>query len=468
MAEISCDVAIIGAGTAGLAAERNARSHGARTLLIDEAFAGTVCATVGCMPSKLLIAAAHAAAAVRKSARFGIDAGAITIDGARVMKRVRAERDRFVADTKDTIAEIPEQSRIKARARFTDTCRLALDDGRTVVAQSVVIAAGSHPVIPGPFHDLGDRALSNRTVFELETLPGRLAVVGAGPIGLEIAQAMGRLGVRVTLFEVGDRLGGVADDDVHEVLHAALAEDIDIHLGVEVEPEREGERVRLRWSGAGRGEDVFDAVFLATGRPPSLAGLDLDRAGLELGEDGVPAFDRTTMQCGSAPVFIAGDANGDAPILHEAAREGAIAGRNAATFPTVAASRRATPFSLIFTDPPVAEIGEAPGEAAATGCVDFGSQGRARIAAEERGILRLGGDAAGRLTGAALCAPGGEHLAHHIAWAVMRGDTASALLAMPFYHPTLEEGLRTALQNLCRSVSVPMPDDQDAAGAPGG
>ena len=138
-----CDVAIVGAGTAGLAAERAARSNGASTLLIDPEYRGTTCATVGCMPSKLLIAASHAAHAARSTDMFGISVAEVSIDGKAVMQRVRDERDRFARLTRDNIADIPEGVRLTGRAKFLAPDCLGLDDGRRIEADSIVIATGS-------------------------------------------------------------------------------------------------------------------------------------------------------------------------------------------------------------------------------------------------------------------------------------------------------------------------------------
>lgn len=204
--DLTCDVAVIGAGTAGIAAERAARKAGARTLLIDPEFRGTLCANTGCMPSKLLIAASHAAHAARRAPVFGVHPGDPVIDGPAVMARVRAERDRFVDFTRETFDDLPEGTAVRARARFVGPSELMLDDGRRVQARAVVIATGSQAQIPEPFRDLGPRILTNETIFELPDLPDSLAVIGGGPIGLELAQAMGRLGVPVTLFDQGTRL----------------------------------------------------------------------------------------------------------------------------------------------------------------------------------------------------------------------------------------------------------------------
>lgn len=181
-ADLDCDVAVIGAGTAGLAAERAARRQGARTLLIDDRWAGTTCASVGCMPSKLLIVAGEAHHAVRRAGTFGIAVGSVSVDGAAVMARVRRERDQFVAATKEGFAKLPEGVAQQATARFVAPDRLQLSNGKTISARSVIIATGSYPLVPEPFDALGERALTNETIFELPDLPRSLAVIGTGPV----------------------------------------------------------------------------------------------------------------------------------------------------------------------------------------------------------------------------------------------------------------------------------------------
>ena len=463
-----CDVAVIGAGTAGLAAERSARAGGAKTLLIDVNFAGTLCATFGCMPSKLLIAAAAAAHAARRALVFGVRVGAVDVDGASVMRRLQAERDGFVASTLASIHDLPDGIRIKAKARFTGPDTLALDNGDSVTAGAIVIATGAYPLVPEPFAALGDLALTNRTVFEMVDLPRSLAVIGGGAVGLEIAQAMARLGVQTVLFDQGQTLAGAKDSAIQHAVEKAMRAEFTLHLGVEVAATRQGDKVQIDWSGNSHGTQVFDKVLVATGRPPEMKGLDLDKAGLKLDDHGVPCFDPETLQCGDAPVFMAGDANGDRPVLHEASDEGAIAGRNAATYPDVTKAARNPMLAITFTDPPLASLGDAPDANSVTGCADYGDQGRAKVEARAMGLVQLyAAKADGRLTGAELFAPGADHMAHLLIWAIKRGETAAGLLEMPFYHPTLEEGLKPALRAICDTCGVPVSADEDA-GSPSG
>ena len=465
---LRCDVAVIGAGTAGLAAERAARSNGASTLLIDPNFNGTTCATVGCMPSKLLIAASHAAHAARSSGQFGIELRDVRIDGKAVMHRVRTERDRFVRLTQESFDEIPDGVRLRGLAKFVDAGTLSLDDGRIIEAGSIVIATGSSPSVPDAFAKLGNRILTNETIFDLEDLPCSLAVIGSGSIGLELAQAMAKLGVEVTLFDNGNRLGGVRCDKVHAALKTVIEDDLRLFLDVELKPSAFDDGIRIEWSGDSSGDANFDYALIATGRPPNLDSLNLAATGLVLNEHGVPEHDRETMRCGDSAIFLAGDAGHDLPLLHEASHDGAIAGRNAVAFPASIKADRFIAFSITFTSPPVARIGKSEDDGVITGTAEFTDQGRARVEGVNQGVLTLYAAAPdGRLIGADLFTPASEHLAHIIAWAVQNGQTATQLLSMPFYHPTIEEGLKSALRTICGATPLALPTDQDQ-GTPSG
>lgn len=460
------DVAVLGAGTAGLAAERHARRNGARTLLIDPDFAGTTCATVGCMPSKLLIAAGEAADGVRRAGEFGISAEP-HVDGRAVMARLRRLRDDFAQGVREDIAALPDGTCIRACARFEAPGVLALNNGERVEARSVVIATGARSALPAPYEAVAEHVLTNATIFELEALPDTLGVIGAGPLGLEMAQAMHRLGVQVELFDAGKRLAGLPEE-TSAALFDILTQEFPMHLGCKPDPAPHEDGVALHWSG---GEARFDKILLAAGRPPNLESLALENAGLELDDHGTPHFDPATMQCGDAPVFIAGDANHHRPLLHEASQEGTIAGRNASAYPDLRRAARKVPLSIAFTHPAAAVVGMVPerGDSAhVTGQVDYSDQGRAVVMGQAHGIARLhAGASDGRLVGASLCAPGGEHLAHLLAWLIQKDVTASEALDLPFYHPTLEEGLKTALQQICERCGEPRPWQRDDDSLPG-
>lgn len=451
------DVLILGAGTAGLSALREVRKRTDDFVLVNAGPLGTTCARVGCMPSKVLLEAANAFHARTRLDTFGIrGAGALSADLPAVLRRVRELRDFYVSGVLEATADLGERL-VAGRARLLDANTVQVGD-RRLRAKTIILATGAHPVVPAAWRAFGDRVLTTDTLFEQADLPRRIGVVGLGAIGVELAQALARLGLQVTAFSRSPRLAGLDDDKVNATLRALLAEEFTLHTGAEVTlSERDG-GLRLQ---AGDAAAEVDAVLVAMGRRPNLDDIGLEALGLARDERGLPPFDPGTLRVGDLPIFIAGDVNGHAPILHEAADEGFIAGRNA-LLDAPERYRRRTPLGIVFSDPGTAFVGrrfrDLPADAV-VGEVDFTRQGRARAAQRNQGLLRVyAARADGRLLGAQLCAPSGEHLAHLLALAIERGLTVFELLRMPFYHPVVEEGLRTALRGVARAVGGEVPD----------
>jgi dihydrolipoamide dehydrogenase len=456
MNTLETDVAIIGAGTAGLAAYRAAIKSGKRVLMIEGGPYGTTCARVGCMPSKLLIAAAEVAHTAQHLGPFGVHIeGRVHINGKEVMDRVRRERDRFVGFVLDGIENIPAEHKLRGYARFVSANVLQVDEHTRIKTTSVVIATGSSPSIPPPFKDLGDRLIINDDVFNWHDLPKRVVVFGPGVIGLELGQALARLGVTVRVFGVSGSLAGLTDLSIRQTAKKVFQQEFYLDPDARVlHTKRVSDEVEVRYVKLDNSECVerFDYALVATGRRANLGGLGLEQAGITVGAQGVPAFDRTTMQIGELPVFIAGDVNNDVPLLHEAADEGQIAGENAARFPDVRTGLRRTPLAVVFTDPQIAMVGQGPDKLVAgsfvVGAVDFTGQGRSRVILKNKGVLHVYADTGSRrFVGAQMVGPSAEHLAHLLAWSVQQSLTIDQMLGMPFYHPVIEEGLRTALRD---------------------
>ena len=461
MKTVKVDVAVIGAGTAGLSARRAAMKAGASTLLIEDGPHGTTCARVGCMPSKLLIAAADAAHAAHHAEGFGVHIDGVRIDAEQVMKRVRSERDRFVSFVLRDVEAIPDEEKLQGKARFVSDNVLEVDQHTRVEARSVVIATGTRPIIPAQYVPLGDRAIVNDDVFEWETLPESVLVIGAGVIGLELGQALSRLGVRTRILQRSRRLGGLRDPAVLDSAIECFQQELDICLEAAIlDVRRVGNEAEVRYQLPGKPEVVerFDYVLLAAGRSPNLESLNLENTSAELDERGRPEFDAATLRVGDTPIFIAGDVNGMRPLLHEAADDGRIAGANAANYPKgIDSPARRAALSIVFTDPQLAAAGlrfnELPDDVA-IGEVDFSNQGRSRIMLKNRGKLRVYAKQGTEVfLGAEMAGPGMEHISHLLAWAVQQELTVQQMLAMPFYHPVVEEGLRTALQVLAKELA---------------
>lgn len=457
----SRDVVVIGSGTAGLNAVSELRSAGCDWLLVESGPYGTMCAREGCMPSKLLIAAAERARAVRDAGTFGIRVNDWQVDGAAVLERLRSLRDEFVDGMVVKTEELPSENRLRGAARFLDAGRLDVD-GEEISARAFVIATGSKPFIPKPFLAVRDRLWTSGDVFELESLPQSLAVIGTGAIGIELGQAMQALGVDIQFFSNGPAIGILTDPELQAGLQALLRDDHRFHLDAAIHTVvDDAGRLKLGWTRTD-GTDaqaVFDRVLVAAGRRPNVADLGLERCGLPLDENGLPIVDEQTMQWAESGIFVAGDANDHRPLLHEASDEGRIAGRNAARFPDTMTEKRRTPLAIVFSHPQMATVGKIWKELASgdfvTGEVSFARQGRARVIGENHGALRVyASKRNGRILGAEMFAPQAEHLAHLLALAIERRMRVSEMLAMPVYHPVLEEGMRTALRRTLSSIDA--------------
>ncbi len=463
MRTIYTNVAVIGAGTAGLAAYRAARAEGSTAVIIEGGPYGTTCARVGCMPSKLLIAAAEAAHAANHAAPFGIAVGSVHVDGEAVMARVRRERDRFVGFVVDGVEALPAEDRLVGYARFVDDGLLQVGDHTRVRAASVVIATGSRPTVPEVLNGVGDRVVVNDDVFAWATLPRSVAVMGPGVIGLELGQALARLGVRVSVYGGRGSVGQLTDPSLMDAARAIFGDAFHFEpSGTMLSATRVDDGVMLRYRrvDGSTTEAIYEYVLAATGRHPDVGDLGLANTSIELGEYGVPRFDPHTLQVRGHPVFIAGDANGILPLLHEAADEGRAAGRNAARYPHVVKINRRAPLAIVFSDPQIALVGarhrELPADTFVTGEISFEDQGRSRVMLRNRGRAHVYVDrTTRRFVGAEMLGPSAEHIGHLLAWSLQMGLTVDAMLAMPFYHPVVEEGLRTALRDAVAKLGAP-------------
>lgn len=461
------DTIIIGAGTAGLAALREVRKRTDRYLIVNEGPWGTTCARVGCMPSKALIEAANAFHRRHTFETFGIrGAQGLTADIPAVLQRVRALRDDFVAGALKATDDLGGAS-LSGRAVLLGPHTVDVG-GVHYHADSIIIATGTRPVVPEEWLAFGDRILTTDTLFEQPTLGPRVAVIGMGAIGVELSQALARLGLEVAAFTTGHRLGGLSDPTLNAELAALLKKEMVLHTHAKAELREVSGGIEVR-SGANR--VVVDHVIAAMGRTPNIEHLGLETLGEPLDPRGMPKVDPQTQQIGKLRVFLAGDANDYAALLHEGSDEGHIAGMNALAAEPTRFVRR-TRLSIVFSDPNVAVVGvpfaQLDPAHTVVGAVDFDNQGRARAAQRNHGRLCVYADkGSARLLGAEMCAPDGEHLAHLLALAIEQKLTVHQLLGTPIYHPVLEEGLRTALRNAARHLPAVSESDLAACTAIG-
>ncbi|MEK9696323.1 MAG: dihydrolipoyl dehydrogenase [Candidatus Poseidoniales archaeon] len=458
------DVVVIGAGSAGMTAYRTVKKAGKSCILIENNLYGTTCARVGCMPSKLLIAAAEAAHAVEHSHQFGVEAGVYEVNRSAVMKRVRTERERFVKFVTDDVYSFPDEDRVLGEYGFIDDHTLeGFHSGEKIHGDRFIIATGTSPFILPVFSNIRDVILDNEDLFNFHTLPKSLAVIGTGAIGLEIGQAMTRLGVRTSVFGIQKLIGMISDPEVLDIANQIFHREIDLHNDVKIYesskeyPENGFEKqIRISWKDRDeKFSEVYEHVLSATGRISNFEKLNLHNTSLDYSNRKLK-FDLDTLQCfhengEPSHVFVAGDVTGDRMILHEAIDEGRAAAENAISNVVQKRFSR-SPLSVIFTDPNIAMVGSRYVDLEegkfVTGKVSYENQGRSRVILQNRGAAHLYfSKASKRFLGAEIIGPRAENLGHLLAWAHQMSMNVDQMLSMPFYHPVIEESIRTALRN---------------------
>lgn len=450
--------AIVGAGTSGLTALGAIRKITEDFVIINGGHYGTTCARVGCMPSKALIHSANHFYESQHFSEMGINgAQSLEVDQATVMQRVRAFRDRFTGGIIGSTTENLGDKRIDGYAKFIGENLLEVN-GEQIHAERIILATGSTPVVPAPWKAIGDKLLTSDEIFELDVLPKRVAVIGLGVIGLELGQAMARLGCKVTGVEMLETVGALSSAQAIAEAKELFSKEMELHLGVAADlslnPENENE-VLVKM---GDKTVVVDAVLASLGRRPNLASLDLPAGGIAVDERGMPSFDLHSAQIEDKPVFIAGDLNGFRPILHEAGDEGRIAVFNAIHYPEIARFERKTSLGVAFTDPQIALIGERisqidPENTVSTVFELARNNGRAIVNGTDKGVMVLAADKTSKqLVAAELFVPDAEHMGHMLAWVMQQKLTVLEILRLPFYHPVMEEALQSALRNLAKQL----------------
>ncbi|MCO4847862.1 MAG: FAD-dependent oxidoreductase [Yoonia sp.] len=342
------DVAIIGAGTAGLLA----RAEGAKVTdsyrVFDPGPLGTTCARTGCMPSKAFLQPAHdyhrRAAFAALGSKGAKDVQAI---GAAVLAQTRALRDDLTGGVADGMEDWSETHLVRKAPAFTADGALHAGD-EAFRPRATVIATGTRPVVPQDWRDaLGDRLVATEMFFEMPDIPARIAVIGLGPVGLELGQALVRLGASVTGFDPSPMQGGISDPVLQNCLERSIGRDMQI-VQASANPRLAPDgSVTVTWD---RGEITVDCVLMAMGRKPNIENLKRERTGVDISEDGHPVLQPGHLNALGTSIYFAGDVSGGPALLHEAADEGRVAGFYAARGKDAVFSRR-VPLGIVFADP---------------------------------------------------------------------------------------------------------------------
>ncbi len=444
------NLVVIGGGTAGLVTAAGAAGLGAKVALVEKHLLGGDCLNYGCVPSKTLLRAARAAAAVRDAGRFGIRVPAGTsVDFAAVMERVRAVRAGIghhdsAARFRDLGVDV-----FLGEGRFVDSSTVAVGATRLKFKRAVITSgARAHvPAVPG----LAEAGfLTNETLFSLTTLPARLAVLGGGPIGCEMAQAFACLGAEVTLFEQAGHVLSREDADAASVVQTALVRDgVRLCLGTKLEnvEARSGGRLLRHRCGDVVSTTEVDAILVAVGRAPNVRGLGLEDVGVRYDDrSGVEVDDR--LRTTNPRIFAAGDVCMAAKFTHAADFAARTVIQNALFFGRKKASALTIPWCT-YTEPELAHVGLSERAAAERGvAVDqfvrpLTEVDRAVTEGEREGFVKIlvarGTD---RIVGATIVAPHAGDLIGEVAVAMAGGIGLGKLASVIHPYPTLAEAIR--------------------------
>ena len=448
------DLIVIGAGMAGMNAAARASEAEASVAVIERDRVGGTCPIRGCIPSKALIRSAEVAHEVRTAERYGVRVNGVSVDMAAVIGRVQAIVNKGAAGARRWLESLPGVRLVTGEARFEEPGVVAVN-GERFRAPRVVIASGA-AARPLPVEGLDEAGyLTSDDVLRMTSLPERLLVIGAGPVGLELGQALGRLGSRVTMVEMTERLLPSGEPEVGEALAELLREEgIELLTGAEIArvETRPGGGPRIVVEHEGRTRELDgDAILLGAGRGPAVESLRLEAAGVEGGPKGIPVDARlATSRDGH---FAAGDVLGPpfGAFTPTARRLGREAVNNALGLDPHDVSRDDGP-TAVFTDPEAVTVGMTEARAREAGH-DVGvatsgfSGGKARAWSQERGVVKAVVDRSSRrILGASVLAYHAADLIHPVVVA-MEAGSADPLVHAIHIHPTLGEPVQAAVRS---------------------
>jgi len=452
MKSIKTKLLIIGAGSAGLAARAEFAKYSEDYLVVDSGPLGTLCARVGCMPSKSFLYYAHSLKKIQQLEEQKILSRAPEADVAQVFEQTRKLRDRFVKSVEDSINKWRESHLLIGEALFMSPHQVSVGE-KVIEAEKIIVATGAKTNFPSSWEAIRGKEFSSDNLFELrDNVPYSMFFVGMGAVGLELGQALSYLGVEVMGADASKNFAGLSHPQLQEQAKSYFSSQMDIEFGkAQLKSVLAPNKILIDMTSSGR---VLEAssVFMSSGRRPALENLELERAGVELSENGNPNISQDTLLAkGSQNIYFCGDAESEHALLHEARDEGRFAARHALGYERK--FERRTPLRVIFTDPAIFVAGESYRELLDSGIsfdvaeCDFKGYGKAIIEDREVGGLRIfiSNDVIVGAEGFGLHA---DHLGTLLASFVERGLTVKQALSQTYYHPTMEESVATALKNL--------------------
>jgi pyruvate/2-oxoglutarate dehydrogenase complex dihydrolipoamide dehydrogenase (E3) component len=459
------DIVVIGGGSGGLFAASAAVNQKAKVCLIDKKQLGGDCTWFGCMQSKTLLKSAMVANLIKKREHYGLFSKAeINLNTDRVMEHVRSVREEIGAHETPDVFEKRGIKVIIGVPKFTGSNTLTIN-GQQIKAKKFIISTGSHPMIP-PIEGLQDiDYLTNETVFDLEVLPKSLIVLGGGPIGLELSQALSRLGVKVSVVEMIDRVLFREDEEVARVLEKKISDEgVKLFTGKRaIKFEKNDEQVVIHLEdNKGKKEKISaEKVLVAVGRAPNVEGLGLENCGVEYTNKGLKVNEY--LQTTNENIFACGDIASPYQFSHVAAYTAYICVRNS-LFKKLAWSKvnYINVGWATFTDPELARVGLTEDEArkkfkdVRVYKTDYSSSDRSTTDLVKDGMIKVITDKKGLVLGA--------HIVGAQAGEIIQGLLISKSLSIPlsklapilYIYPTLSELVKkTAAKPLVESLSNP-------------
>lgn len=444
MAENHADLLVLGAGPGGYAAAFRAADLGRDVVLADpRATLGGVCLNEGCIPSKALLHAAGILAEARHMAEWGIEFGPPTID----LDRLRARKDGVVGTLTGGLSGLAKRRKVRVErgeVRFTGRGAVTIGGAEWAFDQAV-IAVGSRPVqLPGWPDDA--RIWDSAAALELRFLPGRLAIVGGGIIGLEMATVYAALGSQVAIVELAGQIAPGADPQAVAILQAALeAQGCTIHTATRVaQVTAQKTQLKLACEGAFSGELKADAVIQSVGRRANGDRIDAEKAGLSPDARGEIAVDER-CRTGNPAIFAVGDVTGAPMLAHRATHQGKVAAEVACGH-NVAMDTDLIP-AVAYTNPELAWVGRTGDAGTQTASFPWFASGRNLATGGGDGLTRLHYEAdTGRVVGAALVGRNAGELVQEVTMAIEMGATLDDLALTVHAHPTLSETVAFAAE----------------------
>lgn len=447
------DCIVIGGGTSGIGAAKQLQKNGYKVLIVEKDDFKTTCANVGCMPSKLLLSPAKDSYRIKNSRKKYIDSTISKIDDEKIMSHLRSERDRFVGFVKESASEINNRIIGYANIINKNTIAVKIENKEFIFnTKTIIIATGSYPIISKEFEDYKDKILTNENVFELKNLPKSILIVGAGVIGLELGSALSNLGVKTTIYSMDKSLFGL-DEEIKNSIIDSQTENYEKMIFNQTIKKVSFHNNLYKIEFNNNDIVEVESVLLSIGRIPNLESVgfkNLFKENINLKEI-LKTIDKNNLNIKDYDinnVFIAGDANSIEPLLHTASDDSTRAANSVINYldNKNIENKRTKPLSIIFTIPYQISFGGENKNYDYSVIFDWKTQGRSRVDGKNFGKLKLCFEK-DSLIGYENIGPDSEHIAHLLSWQIeSKNNKIDNLLSMPYYHPVIQEGLRTAFR----------------------